>query len=120
MRRRGRCNIYIYYHPRSPASPGSALRSPVTPVSVVIQRHEERDVVDPRNVVISRLDTSALSVPSPNLSRSLLQDTDSLNCSLSYDTPELIKYQKYPTVDLITMLSPKRSSTHQGNGAGIQ
>ena len=72
----------------------------MTPVSVVIQRHEERDVVDPRNVVISRLDTSAASVPSPNLSRSLLQDTDSLNCSLSYDTPDLIKYQKYPRVDL--------------------
>ena len=79
------------------------IRSPVTPVSVTIKRSEERDVVDPRNVVMSGQKpespaNSSLNY-SLNLSRSLALE-ESNNSVLSYDTPDVIKYHKYPRVDL--------------------
>ena len=79
------------------------IRSPVTPVSVTIKRSEERDLVDPRNIVMSgqKLESPANSSLnySLNLSRSLALE-ESNNSVLSYDTPDVIKYQKYPRVDL--------------------
>jgi len=80
------------------------VRSPVTPVSVTIKRSEERNVVDPRNVVMSGQKPESPSNNnslnySLNLSRSLALE-ESNSSVLSYDTPDVIKYQKYPRVDL--------------------
>ena len=67
-----------------PSSPGVH-----SPVFISINRTEERDIVDPRNVVMS----SESSFNNSSMSRSYQAEEDPLNTSsFCYETPNLIKF----------------------------
>ena len=96
----------------SPSHSSPSQYSPaLSPVNVVIQRSGERNVVNPRNIVMVRHESES-SVRSENsfnqsLNMSSMTPSDSLNSSLlNYDTPDLIKYQKMPRVDLPKLRLP--------------
>ena len=83
------------------SSPPREMRSPLT---VVVKRGGERDVTNPRHIVMSLDSESSLVSPAMDRSKldvSLDKSHHDLNSSvLSYDTPEIIKYKKLPRVDL--------------------
>ena len=75
-----------------------------SPVIINMNRTEERDIVDPRNIVMSS--ESSLNT---SLSTSYLTEEDPLSTSsFSYDTPNLIKYNKFPRVDVQKLRFPPK------------
>jgi len=85
-------------------SKSSLTSSPVvlSPVFINMNRTEERDIVDPRNIVMS----SESSI-NTSMSQSYLTEDDPLNSSsFSYETPNLIKYTKFPRVDVQKLRLP--------------
>jgi len=97
---------------------GKVKDTVLSPVTLAINRDAERDIQNPRCIVMSRDSESTLpSETSLNNSHSYSINTSySINQSLAnnscsqdssqnsslfiYDTPEIVKYQKYPRVDL--------------------
>jgi len=116
----------------SPITKAKELVSPpaLSPVTVAINRDEERDIGNPRCIVMARdSETSVPSDTSLNISRSCnsqsqnysLNTSRVLNYSLDqscthnssqnsslfiYDTPDIVKYQKFPRVDLPKLRLP--------------
>ena len=93
-------------------SRSSLTNSPglLSPVFVSLNRTEERDIVDPRNIIMSS-ESSIRSEQSINASLSISQsfqaEDDPLNVSsFSYPTSDLIKYDKFPRVDVEKLRLP--------------
>ena len=93
-------------------SRSSVANSPglLSPVFVSLNRTEERDLVDPRNIIMSS-ESSIRSEQSINASLSFSQscqaEEDPLNVSsFSYPTTDLIKYDKFPRVDVEKLRLP--------------
>ena len=93
-------------------SRSSVTNSPglLSPVFVNLNRTEERDIVDPRNIIMSS-ESSIRSEQSINASLSISQscqpEEDPLNVSsFSYPTSDLIKYDKFPRVDVEKLRLP--------------
>ena len=75
--------------------------SVLSPVFINMNRGEERDILDPRNIVMSN-DSSITS-----LSQSCQGEEDPLNTSsFCYESPSLIKFQKIPRVDVPKLRLP--------------
>ena len=75
--------------------------SVLSPVFINMNRGEERDILDPRNIVMSN-DSSITS-----LSQSCQGEEDPLNTSsICYESPSLIKFQKIPRVDVPKLRLP--------------
>jgi len=105
-------------------SPAAKTQSPVT---LAINREEERDIVNPRCIVMSR-DSEYTSHSDSNYSLNTSHPLNySLNTSLGYnqslniecsqnssqnsslfiyDTPDIVKYQKFPRVDIPKLRLP--------------
>jgi len=117
-------------------SPVGKVKDPapvLSPVTLSINRDAERDIGNPRCIVMSRDSESTLpSETSLNTSHNFSFNTSysinqSLNNSCSqhssqnsslfiYDTPEIVKYQKYPRVDLPKLrLHPDTFKTEEGS-----